>query len=68
MFAGAKESIKNPNKERILAALKGEIPDRVPNFEACIEGDAVKRILKKDAGSTVAASRGASDEALKEDG
>ena len=58
-----KESRKRPNKERILSALKGEIPDRVPNLEVCIESDAVKRILKKDVGSTAAASRGVSDKA-----
>ncbi len=55
------ESLKKPNKERTIAALKGEIPDRVPHFEVAIEEDVVQAILGKDAGSTLAAARGASD-------
>lgn len=50
-----------PNKERLLATLRGEIPDRVPYFESLIEQRVVKHILGRDAGSTMAASRGASD-------
>jgi hypothetical protein len=56
------ESIKKPNKERIVAALRGQIPDRVPHFEVAIEDKVCKAILGRDVGSTLAASRGASDE------
>ncbi|MGI6114155.1 MAG: uroporphyrinogen decarboxylase family protein [Mahellales bacterium] len=58
-----KSSLRKPDKERIVAAMKGEIPDRVPNFEVCMEPEIVKAILGKDAGSTLAASRGMSDTA-----
>jgi uroporphyrinogen decarboxylase len=56
------ESIKKPNKERVVAALRGQIPDRVPHFEVAIEDKVCKAILGREAGSTLAASRGASDE------
>ena len=56
------ESLKKPNKERIVQALIGEIPDRVPHFEVAIEDKVVKEILGRGAGSTLAASRGASDD------
>ena len=55
------EKLRKPDKERTLAALRGEIPDRVPHFEVAIEEDVVRAILGRDAGSTLAASRGASD-------
>lgn len=55
-------SLKKPDKERLIAALTGEIPDRVPNWEVAIEAEVVKEILGRDAGSTLAGSRGASDE------
>ena len=53
---------KKPDKERTIAALLGEIPDRVPHFEVAIEDKVVKGILGRDVGSTLAASRGASDD------
>ena len=59
-----KESLKKPNKERMTAALLGEQHDRVPHFEVAIEEQVVKEILGRDAGSTLAASRGASDDAF----
>lgn len=58
-----KESFKKPNKERIVAALTGKPHDRVPHFEVAIEDEVVKAILGRDAGSTLAASRGVSDSA-----
>jgi len=56
------ESLKKPNKERLVQALVGEIPDRVPHFEVAIEEKVVEAILGRDVGSTLAASRGASDD------
>jgi uroporphyrinogen decarboxylase len=50
-----------PNKQRLFATLNGEIPDRVPTFEVLIEARNVNAILGRDVGSTMAASRGASD-------
>lgn len=55
------EKLRKPDKERTVAAMRGEIPDRVPHFEVAIEEDVVKAILGRDAGSTLAAARGASD-------
>ena len=55
------EQLRKPDKERITAVMRGEIPDRVPHFEVAIEEDVVKGILGRDAGSTLAASRGSSD-------
>jgi len=52
---------RKPDKERTRAALIGQIPDRVPHFEVAIEDKVVKAILGRDVGSTLAASRGASD-------
>lgn len=54
--------LRKPDKERTRAALLGEIPDRVPHFEVAIEDKVVKEILGRDVGSTLAASRGASDD------
>lgn len=56
------ESIRKPNKERILAALRGEKTDRVPHWEVAIEDKVCKGILGREVGSTLAAARGASDE------
>ena len=55
--------LRKPNKERTTAALLGETHDRVPHFEVAIEDKVVKEILGRDAGSTLAASRGVSDSA-----
>jgi uroporphyrinogen decarboxylase len=43
-----------PDKERILAALRREPVDRVPNFEILIEDKHVEKILGKYAGNTLA--------------
>lgn len=56
--------IRKPNKERLLMTFRGEIPDRVPHFEIAIEDEIVEAILGRKAGSTLAGSRGASDEVL----
>jgi hypothetical protein len=58
------ESLKKPNKDRTRAALLGQDHDRVPHFEVAIEDQVVKEILGRDAGSTLAASRGSSDDAF----
>ena len=50
-----------PNKQRLFAALRKEIPDRVPYFEVLLEERNVDAILGRKVGSTMAASRGASD-------
>jgi len=42
-----------PDKERLLATLRGEIPDRVPHFEALIEDEHVARLLGRYAGNTL---------------
>ena len=55
------EKLKKPDKERIVASLRGQRVDRVPHFEVAIEDKVCKAILGRDAGSTLAASRGASD-------
>ena len=54
-------SLRKPDKNRLIAAMTGEIPDRVPLFEILIEPRNVKAILGKDAGSTLAASRGSTE-------
>ena len=51
------EQLRKPDKERTLAALRGEIPDRVPHFEVAIEEAVTKAILGRDVGSTLAAAR-----------
>ena len=55
------EKLRKPDINRLLAVMRGEIPDRVPLFEILIEPRNVKAILGKDVGSTMAASRGATD-------
>jgi len=57
-----REDLKKPNIERLLATMRGEIPDRVPNYEILLEARNVKALLGKDLGTTMAASRGASAE------
>jgi uroporphyrinogen decarboxylase len=56
-----RDSLRKPDKERIVAALRGETTDRVPHFEVAVEELVVEKILGRDAGSTLAASRGSSD-------
>jgi hypothetical protein len=56
------DDLKKPNKERTVAALRGQETDRTPHFEVAIEDRVVKDILGRDAGSTLAASRGTSDQ------
>ena len=41
------------NIERLLTVLRGEIPDRVPNFEILIEDQHVERLLGRQAGNTL---------------
>ena len=41
-----------PDKERFLSALRGDLPDRVPNFEIVIEDMHVSRLLGREAGNT----------------
>ena len=44
-----------PDKRRILSALKGEIPDKVPLFDNYIDDKIVEKILGYNAGNTCAA-------------
>lgn len=46
--------IGKPNKERLLATLRGEKTDRVPNFEVFVEEDHVERLLGRKVGNTAA--------------
>jgi uroporphyrinogen-III decarboxylase len=41
------------NIERLKAVLRGELPDRVPNFEILIEDQHVERLLGRKAGNTL---------------
>lgn len=41
------------DKERLLATLRGEIPDRLPHFEVLIEDHHVSRLLGRYAGNTL---------------
>ena len=50
-----------PDVNRLLTAMTGGIPDRVPLYEILIEAKNVKALLGKDIGTTMAASRGSSD-------
>ena len=45
--------IGESDKERVLATLRGEIPDRVPHFEVLIEDQHVTNLLGRDAGNTL---------------
>ncbi len=58
------ENLKKPNKERLLTVMRGGTADRVPNYEILLEARNVKALLGRDAGTTMAASRGSSDNAL----
>ncbi|MBC8873707.1 MAG: hypothetical protein H8E44_30075 [Planctomycetes bacterium] len=42
-----------PNKERLIAAMRGEPTDRVPNFEVLIEDQHVEKLLGRPAGNTL---------------
>ena len=42
-----------PNVERLKAVLRGELPDRVPNFEILIEDEHVEKLLGRRAGNTL---------------
>jgi hypothetical protein len=41
------------NVERLKAVLRGELPDRVPNFEILIEDQHVEKLLGRKAGNTL---------------
>jgi hypothetical protein len=43
-----------PDKQRMVATLKGEKTDRVPNFEVLIEDQHVTKLLGRYAGNTIA--------------
>ena len=43
-----KEDLKKPNIERLLATMRGEIPDRVPNYEILIEARNVESQWSRD--------------------
>jgi len=59
-----KAELKKPNIERLLTTMKGGIADRVPFYEILIEAKNVKALLGEDLGTTMAASRGATADAL----
>ncbi len=42
-----------PSIERLKAVLRGELPDRVPNFEILIEDQHVEKLLGRKAGNTL---------------
>ncbi len=42
-----------PDKQRLIAAMRGEPTDRVPNFEVLIEDQHVERLLGRQAGNTL---------------
>ena len=42
-----------PDKQRLLATLRGEIPDRVPHMEVLLEDQHVTRLLGRSAGNTL---------------
>ena len=43
----------SPDKQRLIAAMRGEPTDRVPNFEVLIEDQHVERLLGRKAGNTL---------------
>jgi len=59
-----KSDLRKPNIERLLTVMKGGIADRVPNYEILLEARNVKALLGADLGTTMAASRGATEDAL----
>jgi hypothetical protein len=42
-----------PDKQRLIAAMRGQPTDRVPNFEILIEDQHVERLLGRKAGNTL---------------
>ena len=46
-------NIQEPNIKRLLATLRGEAADRVPNFEILIEDLHVEALLGRQAGNTL---------------
>ena len=50
---GIEPFVGEPDKERLHATLRGEIPDRVPHFEALIEDQHVEKLLGRPAGNTL---------------
>jgi hypothetical protein len=42
-----------PDKHRLIAAMRGEKTDRVPNFEILIEDQHVECLLGRKAGNTL---------------
>ena len=59
-----KNSLMKPNIERLLTTMKGGIADRVPFYEILLEARNVKALLGRDVGTTMAASRGATENSL----
>jgi len=53
-----------PDLDRLIAVLNGEMPDRIPNFEILLEDRNVTALLGRNIGSTMGASRGASESAF----
>ena len=47
------DDLMKPNRERLLATLRGEPADRVPNFEILIEDQHVEKLLGRKAGNTL---------------
>ena len=45
--------IGKADKQRLLATLRGEIPDRVPHMEVLIDDQHVTELLGRDAGNTL---------------
>ena len=45
--------VGEPNIDRLLTTLRGEIPDRVPHFEILIEDKHVEQLLGRKAGNTL---------------
>jgi hypothetical protein len=59
-----KNELSKPNIERLITTMKGGIADRVPFYEILLEGRNVEALLGRDVGTTMAASRGATADAL----
>ena len=59
-----KNDLTKPNIERLLTTMKGGIADRVPFYEISLEARNVEALLGKDVGTTMAASLGATADAL----
>ena len=52
-MASIEPFVGQSDKERLLATLRGEIPDRVPHFEVLIEDQHVTKLLGRYAGNTL---------------